>query len=68
MDERTNKLLERLRSNGHNPEGIDGKTYRCVHCDRYAVIHAGEGYWTATGSMLKGKCAGSLKRSTARLG
>ena len=61
MDEKTNRLLERLRSNGHNPETIDGKTYRCAHCGRYAVIHTGEGYWTVSGSMLKGKCAGSTR-------
>jgi len=32
MDEKTNKLLERLRANGHNPKAIDGNTYRCAHC------------------------------------
>ena len=61
----TNKLLERLRCNGHKPEAVDANTYRCTYCGRYAVIHAGDSYWTATGSMLKGKCAGST-RSTAR--
>lgn len=65
MDEKTRKLLERLQANGHNPEAIDGNTYRCAHCGRYAVINAGEGYWTASGAMLKGRCAGSL-RSSAR--
>ena len=65
MDEKTRKLVERLKANGHNPEAIDGNTYRCTYCGRYAVIHAGDSYWTASGSMLKGKCAGGL-RSPAR--
>ena len=62
---RTRKLLERMQANGHHPEAIDGKTYRCTHCGRYAVIHAEETSCTASGVMLKGKCAGSL-RSSAR--
>ena len=61
MDEKTRKLLERLQSNGHNPEAIDGNTYRCANCGRYAVIRAEETSWTVSGAMLKGKCAGSLR-------
>lgn len=58
----TYELLLKLKNLGHNPEEVGENVYRCRNCGRYAVLEDVSGKPKATGAMLKGKCAGTLRK------